>query len=173
MFQAFFGFRSPIRNALLYPAELRGRLGCKDLFEFTLLAVRLEDRLGTGNRGCLCCRAAFSGEADGGTREVQGVWLDRQHRFDFQTAVPRKTGVDDEVVGDLCDAIVMSVPAQDNVFAVGSQLGGLAECLANLAADEEGGPVVVGRFAFVPTRFAERWDVSGDQDLCDLVGQIV
>jgi hypothetical protein len=30
-------------------------LGCKDLFEFTLLAVRLEDRLGTGNRGCLCC----------------------------------------------------------------------------------------------------------------------
>ncbi len=44
-----------VRNALLYPAELRGRLGCKDLFEFTLLAVRLEDRLGTGNRGCLCC----------------------------------------------------------------------------------------------------------------------
>lgn len=35
-----------VRNALLYPAELRGRLGCNALFEFTLLAVRLEDRLG-------------------------------------------------------------------------------------------------------------------------------
>lgn len=81
--------------------------------------------------------------------------------------------MDDEIVSDLCGAVVMCVATQNHVFAAGVLLGGFAECLSNLAADEERGPVVVGRFAFVPARFAKRWDVCGDQDLHDFVGQIV
>lgn len=80
--------------------------------------------------------------------------------------------MDDEIVSDLCGAVVMCVATQNHVFAAGVLLGGFAECLANLAADEERSPVVVGGFAFVPACFAKRRDMRGDQDLRDFIGQI-
>lgn len=67
--------------------------------------------------------------------------------------------------------VVMGVTAQHGVHPVGVTSGRRMQRIGDAATNEKRGPVLVGRFAFVPAGFAKRWDVGGDQDVTHGLGQ--